>query len=104
MMATPRSLSMRMMPNSVSISRLVSGAVGSSMTSMRALSDSALATSTICLWATPRSRMREWALISTPRSSSSFCASRYMAPQSTMRGFFMIGRPMKMFSATVSCS
>ena len=104
MIDTPRDLSMRIVSNSVLISRLVSGAVGSSMMSTLELMERDLATSTICLCATPRSRTSVCASMSTPRSSSSFCASANMRPQSTMKRFFMIWRPMKMFSATVSCS
>ena len=104
MMDTPLAFSMRMVANSVSISRLVRGAVGSSMIRMRDWMDRALATSTICLWATPRLRMRERALISMPSSSSKSCAFLVMACQLTMAGLRMMGSPMKIFSATVSCS
>lgn len=104
MMDTPLAFSIRMVANSVSISRLVRGAVGSSITRMRELMDSALATSTICLWATPRSRTSALALMSTPSSSRMRWACRVISRQSTIRGFFMMGRPRKMFSATLSCS
>ena len=93
-----------MVLNRVSISRLVSGAVGSSMMSTLELMDRLLATSTICFWATPRSRTSWWAFTSTPSSSSSFWASSYILRQSTWKRFFISCLPMKMFSATVSCS
>jgi len=104
MTATPRAFSMRIVENSVSISRFVSGAVGSSITSMREWIESAFATSTICLCATPRSRISARAPMSMPRSSSNFCASRAICRQLTMRRLRMMGLPMKMFSATVNCS
>ena len=101
---TPFARRSRMIRNSSSISVSVSAAVGSSITRTAALSDSALAISTICCWAILRSPTRARGSSFRCRRSISSCVCRLSRRSSSRkRGRPRGSRPRKMFWATVRC-
>ena len=74
-------------------------AVGSSMISILAFIDSALAISTSCCWPTVSEPTEAVGLRFASMESSSFFASRFIFGQS-MKGPILNSWPMNMFSAT----
>ncbi len=99
--AAPWARRVRITSNSRSTSTVVRAAVGSSMTSTRALNDSALAISTICWSATDRPRATRAGSRATPSRVNSSVAARFIAARSMRRPVPVGWRPMKMFSATL---
>ncbi len=91
-----------MAANSSRISDSVRAEVGSSMISTRAWVDSALATSTICCWATPSDCTGVRGSRRTPSPSSSAPASATSRRRSSTPPRDG-SRPRKMFSAAESC-
>ena len=88
------------MPNRVSTSLGVSGAVGSSMTMSRLSEASARAISTICWSAIDRPRIGRVTSILTPRRSISVRASRSIEAHGTDPTGDPPVRPRKRFSET----
>ena len=100
-MVRPSSRSRRTIENSVSTSRGVKGAVGSSMMMRRLSEASARAISTICWSAIDKPRIGRLTSILTPRRSISRRASLVMAAQSTRASGAPWSRPRTRFSATL---
>ena len=99
-MVRPSSRSRRAMPNRVSTSLGVSGAVGSSMMIRRLSDASARAISTICWSAIERPRMGRVTSILTPSRSISWRASPVILAQCTRPSGAPPVRPRTRFSAT----
>ena len=99
---TPSDLSPAMTRNRRSVSAIVRLDVGSSMITSRALSDSALAISTSCCWASDRVSTIVSASKSQPRRVSSGRTRRCSASLSTsfMKPPASTSRPMNTLAAT----
>ena len=102
--ALPSAFSFSTRSKSSAISLCDKAAVGSSMMTTRASTDSARATATRCLLAMPSSRSRTRGSISAPTRASIARASSFIRAQSISPSRVRGACPRKMFSATESSS